>query len=252
MTETALLIAQIAVLLLLFGFVWAVVRSSSRTIGRATPPPMPMEDPVQSRSDTAAHPLPVPAAPVASVEAAPVRRVFDDLPDGPVVAAAPAVAVDPPSTVRDPFAGRFGDDPPAGIRDDHDDELPPLFAERAEPDVADDHAGRRDPAASTAQVLAAGIEPRLVVEASPGLEVGTVYPLGGGLTIGRSRSNDMHVDDSYVSHMHARILRRGSFYFVEDLGSTNGTFLNDHRIENAQLRVRDSLRMGETTLRYEE
>ena len=53
--------------------------------------------------------------------------------------------------------------------------------------------------------------------------------------------------------MHARILRRGDYYFVEDLGSTNGTFLNDNRVEkSAQLKVHDTLRMGQTVLRYEE
>jgi pSer/pThr/pTyr-binding forkhead associated (FHA) protein len=53
--------------------------------------------------------------------------------------------------------------------------------------------------------------------------------------------------------MHARILKRGPYHFVEDLGSTNGTFLNDRRVErDAQLKVRDSLRIGQTILRYEE
>jgi pSer/pThr/pTyr-binding forkhead associated (FHA) protein len=53
--------------------------------------------------------------------------------------------------------------------------------------------------------------------------------------------------------MHARILRRGPYHFVEDLGSTNGTFLNDRRVErDAQLKVHDSLRIGQTILRYEE
>ena len=53
--------------------------------------------------------------------------------------------------------------------------------------------------------------------------------------------------------MHARIFRRGQFYFVEDLGSTNGTFINGRRIDGqGQLKVHDELRMGETVLRYEE
>lgn len=53
--------------------------------------------------------------------------------------------------------------------------------------------------------------------------------------------------------MHARILRRGAFYYVEDLGSTNGTFLNDKPVEDGTpVRVRDTLRLGETVLRYEE
>lgn len=236
MTETALLIAQVAVLLVLFGFVWAVVRSSSRTIGRAAPPPLPLEDPVQSRSDTAAHAV-VPAGPVAPP---PARPAWDDLPPPPVEPEPEPPTMTPPAP--DPFADHIA-------RQDHE---PPLFAEEDEAPAADSGARVREPASSTAQVLAAGIEPRLVAEAGGGIATGTVFSLGGGLTIGRSRSNDLHVDDSYMSHMHARILRRGSFYHVEDLGSTNGTFLNDQRIESAQLRPRDVLRLGETTLRYEE
>ncbi|HWH13657.1 MAG TPA: FHA domain-containing protein, partial [Miltoncostaeaceae bacterium] len=112
--------------------------------------------------------------------------------------------------------------------------------------------GRLRESDSTAHALAANLSPRLVVEGGPGRDPGEEIPLGGGLTIGRSRSNDLHLDDTYVSHVHARILRRGSFYQVQDLGSTNGTFLNGQRVEGAQLRPRDVLRMGETTLRYEE
>ena len=100
----------------------------------------------------------------------------------------------------------------------------------------------------------ANLDPRLVVEelARP----------GGGPGHRRSRAAsrsaaptaaDLSIGDQFVSHMHARILRRGAYHFVEDLGSTNGTFLNDLRVEHdAQLKVHDSLRIGQTTLRYEE
>jgi len=97
------------------------------------------------------------------------------------------------------------------------------------------------------------LAPKLVVEESPAVQVGTEMDLSGGLTIGRSGSNDFAVDDPFVSHMHARILRRGAYHFVEDLGSTNGTFLNDQEVErDARLKVRDTLRIGQTVLRYEE
>jgi hypothetical protein len=221
-TETALLVAQIAVIAIVFGFVWAVVRSSSRTINRAQPPALPLEDPVE-RSDTAAHRIPV-----ATRAAAPP----------PAVATAPDV---PPVVAHgDPFAGHVAPAAPVLLDD----------APEPEPDAMT--VRTREPSVSTAQALAANIEPRLVVEHSPGVGAGTVFPLGGGLTIGRSPSNELHIDDAYVSHMHARILRRGAFYHVEDLGSTNGTYLNDQRIDSGQLRVRDTLRLGETTLRYEE
>jgi len=101
--------------------------------------------------------------------------------------------------------------------------------------------------------LSLNLDPRLVVESSPDLEVGRVIPLERGITIGRSDGADLSIVDAFVSHMHARILRRGAYHFVEDLGSTNGTFLNDLRVEHdAQLKVHDTLRIGQTTLRYEE
>ena len=101
--------------------------------------------------------------------------------------------------------------------------------------------------------LSANLDPRLVVEASPSLAEGQEIPLGGGLTIGRSEAADITISDQFVSHMHARVTRRGAYHFVVDLGSTNGTFLNDRRIDSdAQLKVRDTLRIGQSILRYEE
>ena len=50
----------------------------------------------------------------------------------------------------------------------------------------------------------------------------------------------------------ARLVPRGQYYFVEDLGSTNGTFLNDRQVTDAQLRMDSRLRIGDTTFRYEE
>ncbi|MBI2684338.1 MAG: FHA domain-containing protein [Actinobacteria bacterium] len=100
---------------------------------------------------------------------------------------------------------------------------------------------------------AANLRPHLTVEASGAIPVGMVVELEGGVTIGRSRSSQLCIEDSFVSHMHARIFRRGPFYFIEDLGSTNGTFINGRRIDGqGQLKVHDELRMGETVLRYEE
>ena len=91
------------------------------------------------------------------------------------------------------------------------------------------------------------------MERSPSLAAGTTVWLDSGMTIGRSRSSGLPVADSFVSHMHARVFRRGQFLFIEDLGSTNGTFVNDRRItEETQLKVRDKVRMGDTVLRYEE
>ena len=123
-------------------------------------------------------------------------------------------------------------------------------------------AARRDPAEAETELgaqgsgpldLFANVEPRLVVESSSALEEGRVIPLAEGMTIGRSEAAELSIPDQFVSHMHARILRRGAYHWVQDLGSTNGTFLNDRRIDaDAQLKVHDALRIGQTVLRYQE
>ena len=254
MTETGLLIAQAAVLLLLFGFMAAIVRSAGRQLTRATPPPAPLEDPVDR--DTAAHAIVVPAAEPSYGRPA----GWDDEPDWPPALAPAAAAPSIPTPVADPFPP-LAEPVPAPIPTDpfgemdepeHREALPADSTDpgNEHPVFAPDAEGTDD---GTFLNLSSNLQPRLVVENGPGLVVGTVFPLGQGLTIGRSRSNELHVDDTFVSHMHARILKRGQFYFVEDLGSTNGTFVNDGRVDgNSQLRVRDVLRMGETILRYEE
>ena len=54
--------------------------------------------------------------------------------------------------------------------------------------------------------------------------------LGDQIKIGRSADCQLILDDDYVSTRHARIYRSGDGYLVEDLGSTNGTYLNNERL----------------------
>ena len=96
------------------------------------------------------------------------------------------------------------------------------------------------------------INPRLVVEESPIMPTGVVFPLEGWITVGRAASSNIVLDEQFVSGAHARLVPRGQYYFVEDLGSTNGTFVNEKRVTEAQLRIDGRLRIGETTFRYEE
>jgi len=96
------------------------------------------------------------------------------------------------------------------------------------------------------------IDPRLVVEQSPIVPAGVVFPLEGWTTVGRAATSDILLDEDFVSGAHARLVPRGQFYFVEDLGSTNGTFVNDKRVTEAQLKYESRLRIGETVFRYEE
>jgi FHA domain len=210
MSETWLLAAQGLVLLLLFGFVWAVARSASRGLGEL---------------DLVAQATPT------SIETPSVRVI----PQAPPTVA-PVAPLPPPPAATDtrPQPVIPGVAPAGG-------EAPTVAAEAPRPTD------------TSAFGLNENIRPRLIVDASTSLTVGLEVELEGGVTIGRSRSSQLCMDDSFVSHMHARIFRRGPFYFIEDLGSTNGTYINGRRVEDqGQLKVHDELRMGETVLRYEE
>jgi hypothetical protein len=66
--------------------------------------------------------------------------------------------------------------------------------------------------------------------------------------IGRLADNDIMIPDSNVSRVHARVSRRGDSYFITDLKSTNGVFLNEERVMDAQLSNEDVVRLGSTRL----
>jgi hypothetical protein len=100
--------------------------------------------------------------------------------------------------------------------------------------------------------LSGNIDPRLIVESSPIVPQGVVFPLQGWITVGRAHTSDIVLDENYVSSTHARFVPRGQFYVVEDLGSTNGTFVNEKLVTEAQLKLDSRVRIGETIFRYEE
>ena len=112
------------------------------------------------------------------------------------------------------------------------------------------HADRTMPGESLD--LMAHIDPRLVVESSPVLAAGSEVRLEGWIMIGRSPTSDLVLDDPFVSQTHARVVPRGQLFFVEDLGSTNGTFVNGREVVEAQLLLDTEVRIGETIFRYEE
>lgn len=63
------------------------------------------------------------------------------------------------------------------------------------------------------------------------LEVaGAAYPVTGSLTIGRAAGCEITLDDTFISQLHARVSMSESGVVVEDLGSTNGTYLNRRRV----------------------
>jgi FHA domain len=101
--------------------------------------------------------------------------------------------------------------------------------------------------------LRAGVAPRLIVVAAMGHEPGTTFELNGGATMGRSDNAEIRVDDPFASSAHARIFPRGDFMYVEDMGSTNGTYLNGHQLRTAERRkVADVIRIGDSEYRYQE
>ena len=96
------------------------------------------------------------------------------------------------------------------------------------------------------------IDPRLIVEQSSIVPPGVIFPLQGWVTVGRAGTSDIVLDEHFVSSTHARFVPRGQFYYVEDLGSTNGTFVNEKQVAEAQLRPDSLVRIGETVFRFEE
>ena len=95
---------------------------------------------------------------------------------------------------------------------------------------------------------------RLVVVKSADLQDGEGFELNSAqLTIGRGNQNDIPIaTDEYASARHARFEPRQDGVWVQDLGSTNGTFLNGTRLDRPKrLAQGDIVRVGETDLRYE-
>ena len=96
---------------------------------------------------------------------------------------------------------------------------------------------------------------RLVVVKSPVLEEGTDFELNSSqLTIGRGSQNDIALpDDDYASARHARFEPRQDGVWLQDLGSTNGTYLNGARLERPRrLTPGDIVRVGDTDVRFEQ
>jgi hypothetical protein len=95
---------------------------------------------------------------------------------------------------------------------------------------------------------------RLTVLRSPALASGEEYPLDSApLTLGRSGENDVALpSDDFASSAHARIEPRRDGIWIEDVGSTNGTFVNGERVDRPRrLRAGDVVRIGETDLRFD-
>lgn len=95
---------------------------------------------------------------------------------------------------------------------------------------------------------------RLSVLESPADEpqAGSTIALGPINSIGRNVNNTIYVEDDFVSATHAMLTFRGRSWFVEDHGSTNGTYVNGHRIDRpVALSFGDELTLGRVRMRLE-
>ena len=83
-----------------------------------------------------------------------------------------------------------------------------------------------------------------------GAQKGKSFDLGDELIVGRAEKCHLVLnDDTYVSQMHARIFSRDDAFMIEDLGSTNGTYLNRRRITSpTELQRGDHVKIGKTVL----
>jgi putative nucleotidyltransferase with HDIG domain len=70
------------------------------------------------------------------------------------------------------------------------------------------------------------------------------------VVIGRAKAVDLHINDNYLSGRHARILVVHNFYYIEDLGSRNGTKVNGEPVSFIRLAHQDVIRLGQTDLRF--
>jgi hypothetical protein len=118
-------------------------------------------------------------------------------------------------------------------------------------DVSPDATGMYSAAEGLAPALSENADPRLRVDQAAGLRSGAEYEVGGGLVVGRGDSADVRLEDPFASSRHARIDRDGDVLVIEDLGSTNGTFLNGEPLTGPRpLHPGDRIRIGDNEFSY--
>ena len=91
-----------------------------------------------------------------------------------------------------------------------------------------------------------------VVQAQDAALVGRRFAFTEAISIGRSDDNDIVLRDTFVSHHHALITRLNNLFVIEDLGSSNHTYVNDEcLLEKKYLQENDCIRIGGVSLKFE-
>ncbi|HJL17883.1 MAG TPA: GGDEF domain-containing protein [Sandaracinaceae bacterium LLY-WYZ-13_1] len=91
----------------------------------------------------------------------------------------------------------------------------------------------------------------VVIYSSDQRQFGKRYVLGDEpLTVGRGQENRIVLDNDSVSRRHCRVERRNSNWYVVDLDSTNGTYVNDEQVTEYQLRRGDQIKIGDTIVKF--
>ncbi|HEX7299298.1 MAG TPA: FHA domain-containing protein [Solirubrobacteraceae bacterium] len=116
------------------------------------------------------------------------------------------------------------------------------------PDVTSDATGLH-PASRAG--LGDDSQARLIVERAPGHTPGMEYDVGDGAVLGRGDQAEIRLEDPFASSRHARLVRQGGIVVIEDLGSTNGTYLNEELLSGPQpLHQGDRVRIGDSEFTY--